>query len=154
MRKSFLLFILMLMPLLANAAPVEIKGIYYNLVSKVKTAEVTQNPNKYSGKVVIPKTVTYGGKDYSVTSIGRSAFSYCSGLTSVTIPNSVTSIGEYAFRGCSGLTSVTIPNSVTSIGDYAFNNCSGLTSVTIGSGVNHIFERAFADCPPSPSPTA
>ncbi|MDD6747194.1 MAG: leucine-rich repeat domain-containing protein [Paludibacteraceae bacterium] len=62
--------------------------------------------------------------------IGGSAFSGCSGLTSVTIPNSVTSIGEYAFSDCTGLTSVTIPNSVTSIGESAFYGCSGLTSVT------------------------
>ncbi|MDY4745265.1 MAG: leucine-rich repeat domain-containing protein, partial [Bacteroidaceae bacterium] len=48
----------------------------------------------------------------------------CSGLTSVTIPNSVTSIGIHAFYGCSGLTSVTIPNSVTSIGDFAFSYCN------------------------------
>jgi len=66
----------------------------------------------------------------SVTSIGKSAFSYCSGLTSVTIPNSVTGIGNYAFRGCTGLTSVTIPNSVTSIGNYAFYGCSGLKVLT------------------------
>ena len=67
----------------------------------------------------------------SVTSIGRSAFSGCSGLTSVTTPNSVASIGDYAFSGCSGLTSVAIPNSVTSIGESAFDHCSGLTSVHI-----------------------
>ena len=67
----------------------------------------------------------------------------CSGLTSVTIPNSVTSIGNHAFRYCFGLTSVTIPNSVTSIGDEAFYDCSGLTSVTIGSGVTSIGNNAF-----------
>ena len=70
----------------------------------------------------------------SVTSIGSSAFFSCSGLTSVTIPNSVTSIGNYAFATCSGLTSVTIPNSVTSISDGAFNSCSGLTSISVESG--------------------
>ena len=61
--------------------------------------------------------------------IGSSAFEDCSGLTSVTIPNSVTSIGYKAFNSCSGLTSVTIGNSVTSFGWGAFNGCSGLTSV-------------------------
>ena len=66
--------------------------------------------------VVIPSTYN----DYPVTSIGKSAFYYCSNLTSITIPNSVTSIGSAAFAGCSSLTSITIPNSVTSIGDNAF----------------------------------
>ncbi len=56
--------------------------------------------------------------------IAGSAFSICSGLTSVTIPNSVTSIGSNAFEDCSGLTSITIPNSVTSIGGFAFWGCS------------------------------
>ena len=58
------------------------------------------------------------------------AFRDCSGLTSVTIPESVTSIGSSAFRDCLGLTSITIPNSVTSIGDWAFGGCTGLTSIT------------------------
>lgn len=87
--------------------------------------------NEYTGNVVIPESVTYNGKTYSVTSIGSSAFEYCSSLTSITIPNSVTSIGSSAFYGCSRLTSVTIPYSVTSIDSYAFYNCSGLTSVNI-----------------------
>ena len=82
----------------------------------------------------------------SVTSIGSSAFIYCSGLTSVTIPNSVTSIGSSAFNSCSGLTSVTIPNSVTSIGVRAFYDCSGLTSVTIGNSVTSIGGEAFFNC--------
>ena len=82
----------------------------------------------------------------SVTSIGYDAFYDCSGLTSVTIGNSVTSIGQYAFAGCSGLTSVTIPNSVTSIGQYAFAGCSGLTSVTIPNSVTSIGWSVFSDC--------
>ncbi len=82
----------------------------------------------------------------SVTSIGGYAFSDCTGLTSVTIGNGVTSIGESAFYGCKGLTSVTIPDSVTSIGENAFYNCKGLTSVTIPDSVKSIGNRAFYGC--------
>ena len=82
----------------------------------------------------------------SVTSIGEEAFLGCSGLTSITIPDSVTRIGGFAFSGCSGLTSVTIPDSMTSIGDYAFYNCSGLTSVTIPDSVTRIGWCAFSGC--------
>ncbi len=82
----------------------------------------------------------------SVTSIGDYAFYNCTGLTSVTIPDSVTSIGFRAFSGCTGLTSVTIPDSVTSIGNYAFYKCTGLTSITIGNSVTSIGYYAFYDC--------
>ena len=81
-----------------------------------------------------------------MTSIEYATFYGCSGLTSVTIPNSVTSIGKSAFRGCSSLTSVTIPNSVTSIGDWVFGGCSGLTSVTIPNSVTSIGNSAFSGC--------
>lgn len=82
-----------------------------------------------SGVIAIPATVSYEGQNYSVTSIGGSAFEDCSALTSVTIPNSVTSIGGSAFSYCTSLTSVTIPNSVTSIESFAFWNCSALSHI-------------------------
>jgi uncharacterized protein YjdB len=148
MKQTKLLFLIlaMLMPRMSNADPVEINGIYYNLVSKFKTAEVTQNPNKYSGKVVIPKTVTYKNVKYSVTSIGEKTFMGCSELTSVTIPTSVTSIGREAFEGCNGLTSLTLPNGLTSIGEYAFWSCNKVTSLIIPNSVTEIGEYAFGDC--------
>lgn len=82
----------------------------------------------------------------NVNIIGDYAFLGCSGLSSLTIPNSVTFIGDYAFSGCSGLTSEEIPNSVISIGDYAFNGCSGLTSVSLQEGLTCIGNYAFQNC--------
>ena len=92
MKKQLLLLIVLLMSLMARAQT-EINGIYYNLNSTDKVAEVTYpSGTEYTGSIVIPKTVAYGGVTYSVTGIDMGAFGGCSGLTSVTIPNSVTSI--------------------------------------------------------------
>ena len=152
------------------------KTLYYKILAgSTNTVAVTYYSasdvanNHVSGDVVIPSSIEYNGTTYNVTSIGDSAFYYCSGLTSVTIPNGVTSIDSFAFFACSGLTSVTIgnsvtsigyaafyacsglpsvtiPNSVTSIGEYALYSCSGLTSVTIGNSVTSIGQCAFYDC--------
>ena len=118
----------------------EADGIYYNILDG-NNVEVTyrgssyyEYSGEYSGEVTIPKTITYDGIIYSVTSIGSSAFEDCSSLTSITIPNSVTSIGRYAFWYCFSLTSITIPNSVTSIGEHAFSGCSALTSMVVEEG--------------------
>ena len=170
MKRLTLLFCVLISSAWAFANVVEIDGIYYNLIIKVKEAEVVANPSSYySGNIVIPDNVKYNGEIYNVTSIegfafcncsdltsivipsgvvtiGEEAFYECKGLTSVTIPNSVTTISLNAFNGCSGLTSVTIPNSVISIGNGAFYGCSGLISVTIGNGVTSIGSSAFYRC--------
>ena len=153
MKKFFLLTLLsLLLPIVANAYDAKINGIYYNFHGD--EAEVTCKKDfekSYSGTVVIPESVTYNGKTYSVTSIGDYAFLGSiifanHSLKSVTIPNSVTSIGRLAFKGCGGLTSITIPNSVTSIGEDAFSSCSGLTSITIPNSVTSIGNGAFSGC--------
>ena len=143
--KLLLLILAMFVPMMVNADIVEIDGIYYDLKYD-NTAEVTSNPNKYSGSVTIPATVTYGEVEYSVTSIGEYVFSGNTDLTSISIPNSVITIGDNAFRECSGLTSVTIGNNVTSIGYYAFMDCSSLTSITIPNSVITIRKEAFRGC--------
>ncbi len=81
----------------------------------------------------------------SVTRIGDGAFSRC-GLTNVSIPDSVTSIGDCAFYRCGSLTSVTIPVGITSIGNEAFWYCSSLTSITIPNSVKSIDAGAFCNC--------
>ena len=124
--------------------------LYYKITSDNTVAVTYQDGSgsNYQGltTATIPETVTNNGTTYSVTSIGGSAFSDCSSLTSITIPNSVTSIGGYAFTFCSSLTSITIPNSVTSIGYEAFYGCSSLTSITIPNSVTSIGNNAFFGC--------
>ncbi len=130
-----------------TSTKIEEDGLYYYLDNDNNQAQVTSMPSgKYTGNITIPSSFTYNATNYSVTSIGYQAFYSCSGLTSVTIPNSVTSIGGGAFSGCSGLTSVTIGNSVTTIGQSAFWGCSGLTSVTIPNSVTSIGQSAFYGC--------
>ncbi len=82
----------------------------------------------------------------SVTIIGDYAFYKCTGLTSITIPDGVTSIGRSVFNNCTGLKSVTIPDGVTSIGSSAFYYCTGLTSITIPGSVTSIGDGAFFYC--------
>ena len=106
-----------------------------------KTGTVTDCDSSVT-KANIPHTI----KGVTVTSIGGSAFRYCTSLTSVTIPDSVTSIGGWAFTDCASLTSVTIPDGVTSIGEYTFSWCTSLTSATIPDSVTSIGEFAFHNC--------
>ncbi len=132
---------------IANAGGIP---FYYILHPDNKTAVVTcklptneQNEYSYSGDIVIPETVNSDGVEYTVTSIGSYAFRYCSGLTSLTIPNSVTSIGIRSIQYCPNLTTLTIPGSVTTIKDFAFNNCEGLTTVTLSEGIQSIGNAVF-----------
>ena len=135
-----------------------------------KTCSVGYNGNRAiltstTGTITIPSSAN----GYSVTKINKNAFSGCSGLTSVTIPNSVTSIGQYAFSGCTGKLNVNcnIPDAsqesagpfytskfnevvfgedVSIIGKYAFYGSEDLLSLTIPNNVTSIGERAFAQC--------
>ena len=125
---------------------VQVNGIYYNLLSKAKSALVTSGDNKYTGDVVIPASITVEGVDYNVTSIENRAFYECRELTSISIPNSVTTIEPSTFYKCSSLTSVSIPNSVTSILDNAFSDCGSLNSVSIPNSVKTIGSQTFLRC--------
>ncbi len=114
--------------------------------AEAKTVKLTGYETKPEGALTIPATVTNESTEYSVTSIGNSAFRSCSSLTAVTIPASVTEIDSYAFSLCSQLTAVTIPEGVATIGYYAFEYCSALTEVNIPASVTNIGSWAFVDC--------
>ena len=104
MKKSFTISFLTLIFSVMFVTPVfaynvEVDGICYTLDNYINTAKVAQKSN-YSGNIEIPSIIEVDSVKYPVTGIGDSAFSGCSGLTSVTIPNSVTSIGRGAFACC------------------------------------------------------
>lgn len=121
------------------------EGLSYKFNSSDKTAEVIHGKYMDFKEVVIPETVTHNGKTYRVTSIGKSAFTMCSNLTSISIPNSITNIGEYAFASAHHLNSIALPNGLTTIGDYAFLRC-GIKSLDIPNSVTSIGHDAFFDC--------
>ena len=134
--------VLALLLLLTPKADAATSGNYTYTVSGGE-ATITGCTTSVSGAITIPSTLD----GYPVTTIGEQAFYDCTGLTSVTIPDSVTTIGYEAFYNCICLESVTIGNSVTTIGWGAFSDCTGLKSVTIPDSVTTIGDQAFYFCP-------
>ena len=131
----------------AAAYDFESASIYYNITGD-NTVEVTysdRDNNTYSGSISVPETVTSNGTEYSVTTIGESAFKG-SAVTSVYMPESITSIGTSAFSGCENLESVTLPESLTTFGSHAFSSCKSLKAIKIPSVVTTIPDRCFSGC--------
>ena len=157
--KLLLIALMSTVPALVFAHDIEVKNadgitIYYNyndynygcLSVTFRGSSRDSYIDEYSGAVNIPNQVSYGGNTYSVTSIDYSTFANCSGLTSVTIPNSVTTIEGSAFEGCTNLSSITMGNRITTIGSSAFSGCSNLSSITLPEGVTSIGRTAFYEC--------
>ncbi len=130
--------------------------IYYNILSPYyaySQVEVTfKDSNEYAyadeyiGAIAIPDSVLYDGNYYYVSKIGDRAFYYCTGLTSITIPNSVTQIGDLIFYNCYGLVSVTIPNHIYMIPYNTFYNCTNLQSITLPENLIYLNSEAFYGC--------
>lgn len=147
--------------------------IYYRLLTPttcevVRGEEFAVDHAPYSGQIVIPEKVEYGGERLTVVAIAERAFEY-SEVTEVSLPSTLTSIGAYAFqystqlrqlvipggverlqicvcRGCTGLRSVTLLNGVVYIGKLAFTKCTQLTEVRLPGSLGVIDVGAFLGC--------
>lgn len=122
-------------------AGAEVYGDYEYIVIRDGTVKITDYTGS-AAELEIPAEID--GK--KVTVIGRSAFSECEELTSVTIPEGVTIIGICAFYNCPSLQTLNIAKSVRIIENAAFSDCTALTSVVIPDGVEIIKHGAFSDC--------
>ena len=169
MKKRFLLSMMALASLCAGAQECAIGGLKYAVTdAKLRTAQVVDEVSGSDAtSYVIPATVSIDGADYTVTSIGESAFAWSeatsvtlpetvdtlyygafrsSGLASVSLPEGLKYIGDYAFNSTK-LTSIEIPASVEAIGNSAFFTCNSLASVKFGEGLKTIGTSAFYKCP-------
>ena len=154
---------------LEGHTPTEAKFFKFKVDKDKGTAKLSGFYTDIPSDIVVPAEVEIDGQKYKVTELGDSAFAQAS-IKTVYVPYTVTKIGKYAFSGCPNLESVSIPTtitkldagifanneslvtidfipeSVTSIGERAFEGCKGLTSVTLPNSVKKIGAFAFVDC--------
>ena len=128
--------------------PDSVTEIYDGAFSKTKWFDNQSDGVVYAGKVAY----TYKGdmpKNTKILlrqdtkSISRYAFSDCTNLTDIVIPNSVNRIDVGTFWRCTSLKSITIPNSVISIGSKAFSDCTNLSDIIIPDSITYIASDAF-----------
>jgi|GEM_PF-7094762 len=148
MRKAFLTLILALLSLASKAVIIDGIGYYLNgdnasvIVETVYNEDFTESTTLYyKGDLVIPSTVEYEGKTYTVTRVDLYG---CSELQSVSLPNTIREIAEFGFYGCTQLTGITLPSSLEKIGRSAFSYCENLEEITIPQSVKEIGGQAFS----------
>ena len=170
-QKIMMVLAMMCFSISSFAYDFEVDGLYYNINSDKTSVTLTKASSSahYTGRLIIPETVTYNQKSYTVTDVASSTFQSSPALISVDIPNSVTTLPAWAFfqctaisevllgdgivtvpqncfRGCTALRSIIIPGSVETIDESAFQGCSSIAEITIPSNVTRIEDSAFVGC--------
>ncbi len=145
MKKKLLLYVVFMMTTLCSYAyDFTVDGIFYKIKSRTDfTCYVSYYDSKtpvYSGDIVIPEKVVYQGVEYTVTEIGSSAFSGCTALTSISLPESIERIEYGAFSGCVLLKEINLPRNIKYVG---LTNCPSLTDVKIPGSVT---QCSFTGC--------
>lgn len=167
--KLFVALVLSTCFAVSNAATYDFEqnGIYLKVLSlDDMTVSVVTGDHTYEGDIVIPTTVEYNGKTFTVTEIADHTFSSSkinsiilpsklttiksyafnnTNLTAIELPNSLTTIGNSAFS-FSSIEYINLPNNVTSMGNYAFQGCSKLKTAIIGDGLTYVSPYAFSNC--------
>lgn len=183
MNKLYIFSIIVLMTICKSVSAYDFHegALYYSIFGNDRVEVVAPYGSSWTGytqptgSLIIPATVEHNGTSYRVKKIGVSAFSNCTGITSVTIPSTVEEIKSYAFYHCTGLQTVSFDNGIngptawyigsdafsgctnlqnlnweyvpiSQIGSGAFANCSRLTYVSLCSGCHEIYEYTFANC--------
>lgn len=134
----------LLLVTLAARAYFDVDGVRYEVINERKALVEVAAGITYAGDIVIPDTVSNGGKDYCVVSVADEAFICCSELLSVQLPATLTTIGSHAFNWCSRLADIVLPKGLASIGEYSFCYCDSLAAVTLPAGLSTIGENAFS----------
>ena len=129
----------------ASAYDFEVDGFYYEVNLEKMTATLVAGENKQAGEITIPATVTYKGREFSVTSI-NGAFSGNEELTKVSLPPSIKVLGAETFNGCTKLSSISTLNHIVEIGEYCFSNCEELATVDLSIELKTIGNGAFNGC--------
>lgn len=144
-KKPLLLFACLLCSLASSAYSFEMDGIYYDILSTTDlTVEVVKGDTEYTGDVVVPETVTYRNKKFTVVAVGYRAFDWNKNLVSLTLPETVKDMKSCAVVGCHALESVQA-DGVETIEGQCFRYCTSLKEISLPSAKN-LKVGSFEDC--------
>lgn len=141
-----LIVALLLSALTASAYDFEVDGIYYEANVSLQTVTVVKGDLEYNGDVIVPNSVIYKNREFSVNAIAQEAFKNCGSLNFVELPNSVTFLGEETFSGCTNLENVIIPTSLTYLPDKCFYQCINITELLLPNSLESIGSSCFEGC--------